>query len=691
LVIVPKSTGRPAKFWFTLLCLAVAVGVLVLVLARHGGAQSGVDKLTYHGDAMRSGWNAAETRLTPAAVRSGPFGLVWQSPALDRFGKVPPRLFATPLYVHSLAMPRYNGAVAFVATTAGYAYAIAAAASGDTPAGTILWRRRLTEAPCGEGTIGNLSTPVIDRATQRLYVTACTGPDWTWHVHALDLRTGEAAAGWPVEISPATMDKPGINRNGTTRYTAGEVYLQRGALNLSPDAQRLYVAFGPDTQGWLVSIDTQRAGIASAFSTNPVQEQQQGGMWGSSGPSVDGSGHVYIATGASFAYTLAKRGIPGVFPDRAHSWGQSILEFADDRRAGLRLTGSYTPYNYCQTAAFDIDIGGSGAVLFDLPEGSSSTRRLLALGGGKQGNAYLLDREHMPGGIDKRHPCSTDPATDRSLLAPQIQPALGTRGPVNVFGPFSDSIGMTNQAKSRSTIAHFRDAEGRDHLYVSGSSKTGADFSTNVPPGLVRLEVVAAKGKPAYLRIAAREMKQTFANPGSPFVSSNAGSDAIVWLLDTAAPRSQDLFQPDAPHARLYAFDALTLELLWTSGNELFTTGKYNEPTVADGLVLVGTDRLQALGLGGRTASARGRPAASMATGRAAGRAVFEDRCAACHGAGMGAAPSVVALSAMDKSFVIAALTSGKMKPMATGLTAEQIATVADYVTSRGLKRSNAR
>jgi cytochrome c553 len=249
---------------------------------------------------------------------------------------------------------------------------------------------------------------------------------------------------------------------------------------------------------------------------------------------------------------------------------------------------------------------------------------------------------------------------------------------------------MTNQAKSRSTMAHFRDAQGRDYLFVSGSSKTGADFSTNVPPGLVALQVVSSAQKPAYLRIAARELTQVFANPSSPVVSSRAGRNAIVWVLDPAAPRSQDLFQPGSPHARLYAFDATTLDLLWKSGDELFTTGKYNEPTVVDGLVLVGTDRLQALGLGGKTI---GRPSASPAGPAAApitrsaleeGKAVFRNRCSACHGTGLGGAPSIETLEKLHPSVIVAALTEGKMKPMATGLTREQMRSVAVFITQHG-------
>jgi cytochrome c553 len=644
---------------------------------------AGVEKLTFHGDPQRTGWNARERVLTPDRVKDGGFGLVWQSPALDSVDGVPPRLFASPLYVPDVTFARgpWRGkrvAVAYVVTTAGYAYAISA--GGDVAPGAILWRKRLTEQPCYKATMGNLSTPVIDRAQGRLYVTSCSSENWDWKAHALDLQTGEDVSGWPVAITVQAMNAPGLNRNGETKFVAGQIYFQRGALNLNGDGSRLYLAFGPDTQGWLVSLDTRTARVASAFSSTPANREEQGGMWGSSGPSVDKQGRVHIATGANFGYALAKRGIPGVFPDSPHSWGQSILQFSD-KAAGIALTGTYSPYNYCQTAASDIDIASSGAVVIDLPKGSSATPHLLALGGGKQGNVYLLDRDHMPGGTLKRHACSTDATTDGSLMSPDTQPVLNTRGPLNVFGPFSDNIGMTNSAKSRSTLAYFRDLSGTNYLFLSGSSKTGADFSTNVPPGLVRVKVVVEPGKPAFLRIDGQEMTQVFQNPGSPFVSSNGGGDAIVWLMDTNAPRTADLFRADAPHATLYAFDARTLKLLWKSRDELFTSGKYNEPAIVDGLVLVGTDRLQAFGLNAPTRAPM--PAAGKATAPVAsttGKALFEEHCAACHGSGAGGAPSVQTLAGFSHARIIEALTTGKMKEMASGLGQADIQAIAAYL-----------
>ena len=660
---------------------ALAACGSLLALGQHSArsADSHADKLTFHVSPAREGWNAAESVLSPDAVASDAFGQIWQSPVFDSAGSAPPRLFASPLYLGALdfttgPLAGQSAPVAYAVTSTGYAYAVLAEQRGALAPGTVLWSRKLTASPCQNGEMGNLSTPVIDRASARIYVTSCRD-DWAWDVHALDLRTGDGIAGWPLEISHRTVPAS-LNRNGTTRFEPGQVYFQRGALNLSADGARLYVAFGPDMQGFLVSVDTQKVRLSSAFSSMPRSDLQQGGMWGANGPTIDPQGRIYIVTGASFASALAKRGIPGVYPQISGAWGQSILQFADDRKAGLKLTGTYTPFNYCQTAAADIDIASGGAVVIDLDRRATKTPRLLVQGAGKQGVAYLLNRDRMPGGTALRHPCSTNPASDGSLLAPDPQPELGARGPVVVFGPYSDSIGMVNSAKSRSTVAHFGTADGQHYFYFSGSAKAGADFGTNVPPGLVRLKIVARPGKAAHLVPDTQNMTQTFENAGSPVVSSNGGRDGVVWVQDSNVPRSANIYLPDTRGARLYAFDALTLKLLWDSADALHASGKYNEPAVVDGMVLVGTDRLQAFGL--RKA---GTPQFSAVTLRAAakpgGMALFQARCASCHATARTGAPDRAALALMSEARIVEALQTGKMQAMAEGLSDPEIREIA--------------
>jgi hypothetical protein len=579
------------------------------------GRLAGVDKLTYHYNSQRTGWDDHEVVLTPKAVRGSSFGLLWQTPTLDYFEGVPPRLFASPLYVDrvEISVGPYRGhtfPALFVVTSTGFVYSISAFKSGTTPPGAILWRTRLTDKPCDEGETGNLSTPIIDLKKERIYVTSCGG-EGQWQVHAIDIRSGDELLGWPVALGHEALNAPGINRNGTTQFSEKDGHTQRGALNLSPDGARLYVSFGLDnSSGWLVAVDTSRPRVATAFSSTPITSEIQGGMWASGGPSVDLQGNVYIATGASYTQWQRHAGIPGVFPESDHSWGQSILQLKDDPVTGFELAGTYTPFNYCLAAANDIDLGSSGTVIIDLELTKTSTPHLLALGGAKQGNAYLLDRTRMPGGVIKRHPCSDDSSSDLSLLPPENQPQFDKRGPINIFGPYTDEHAMLNQARSRTTLAYFRAPTGDDYVYITGSRKRGEDFSVSTPPGLAKLRIVTSPGQPAYLHIDQLEQTQTFQNPGSPIVtSSRGGKEAIVWVLDMNAPEQSTLYGPHAPQPILYAFDAMNLKLLWKSlPGILFPSGKYNEPTVANGAVFVGTDRIQAFGLRPAAAKAKFKP-----------------------------------------------------------------------------------
>ena len=263
---------------------------------------------------------------------------------------------------------------------------------------------------------------------------------------------------------------------------------------------------------------------------------------------------------------------------------------------------------------------------------------------------------------------------------------------------------MLDQAKSRSTPAIYRDATGRYFVFAAGSAKAGDDFSTSVPPGLARVALVAEAGKPAFLRIDRMEKTQRFENPGSPIVSSAGGEGAIVWVLDSNAPRSAPLYGDQAPKPMLYAFDAETLKLLWKSApGVLRTSGKYNEPAVVDGMVLVGTDRLQAFTLGAGTpsriaralraprtrpatvdhpASVAARPAKSAGDPVAAGQAIFQARCAGCHASRQPGTPSRADIARLSQAQITEILQHGPMRPMAAGLSPADIAHVARFLTT---------
>lgn len=556
-----------------------------------------VDTPFFHGDRARLGWNAEETTLTPPAVASSAFGELWSSPQLDAVtiaGRAyAPHLYATPLYVDDVALGAGRRAgLAIVATTSGFAYAIGtgigcgAAVPGR---GQIVWRAQLGTpiiAPFdGNLPLGVLSTPAVDVDAGRVYVVAADAQRG-WQAFALDLASGAVLPGWPVVLDEVSLGA--VNTNGPALFEGPLVQSQRSALNLSPDGSLLYVPFGAYFDGgggWLAVIDTRAPNVASAFSGAPSMEHfANAGVWGSGGPALSADGTVWVTTGNS---PPASKALP-------HVWGNSMLAFAPP----LVLAGSYNPWDFCQMEDYDSDLGGGAPLVVpDLDAGATATPHLLAFGG-KQGNVYLLDRDHLPGGTDRRPACSTDPSSDRSLLPPAPQPQFGTRGPLNVFGPYSEQFASGDYAKSRTSAAFFRGRDGTNYLYVAGTTKAAVDSELSVPPCLARLRIVTAPGQPAYLAVDARESQLSFLNPGPPEISSNGARDAIVWILDENAKRTAFLTGPDPPRPILYAVDAETMTLLWKSAwGQLEVGGKYNHVTIAHGLVLVGTDRLRAFGV----------------------------------------------------------------------------------------------
>jgi hypothetical protein len=578
---------------------------LCLSVSAVSGAQAAErsDVLTAHADRQRTGWFSHESKLTPATLAGGRFGKLWESPELDGFETYPARLYASPLYVDRLKIrggehKSKTFSVVIAATSTGYVYAINAAQANGVAPGAILWKTQL-DAPCilrwDASAMGILGTPVIDQARKHLYVADC-GAQTGFRVYGLDLSTGAVLDGWPVAIDEETLAQPSINRNpryGTTPAPAsssrpGRFSIQRGALNLSPDDRYLYATIGQG-RGWVLAVDTRRKAVVSAFSTTPLAEDSSGGVWASTGVSIDAHGNIYAVTGAS---AMQKHAAP------LRNWAQSVLKFDPISASGLTLRGVYTPFNYCRTEGEDIDLGSSGAAILPDADGKpAATNPLLAVGG-KQGNAYLLGTSSFTVPGDERRPCSEDSESDLSLLAPEPQPQFGKRGPINIFAPYSDSDAMLDRAKNRATPAYFRDEAGGEYLFYSGNTKDPADTRISVAPSLVRLRLVRATGATPYLRVDGQATDFVLQNPGPPVISSNSGKDAIAWVLDENAQRSAVLTGPKAPSPVLYAIEPKTLQLLWKSDpGTLPTSGKYNSPTIANGTVYVGTNRIVAFGM----------------------------------------------------------------------------------------------
>jgi hypothetical protein len=603
----------------------------------------------FHGDPGRTGFNQNETFLTPAKVASS-FGQIWQSPVLDG------HLYASPLYQDGITVqgngnaanhagdgvqsPSFQGktlGIVFAATGGGTVYAIAAqdtnGPTGIAP-GTILWKTHLGNPYGGidGNSIGVLSTPIIDAKAGRIYVTGSVtdyllpagNPNHganNWEIFALNLADGSLVSGWPLAFTQTLLDSLNQNTlNGANvavpfSSTGGD---QRGALALSPDGSTLYAdfaAYGTSNPGWMTTVATgvtngaangQTPAVMSAYSGNDTTATvANAGMWGAGGPAVDANGNVFVSTGDSPSGTGQTPG----------AWGNSVLEWGPGQT--LQLTGVYTPWNYQTQDTIDSDLGGGSPILIQLPAGSSTTTELLAVGG-KQGNGYLANAgNHLnnptanPNGSPAPYPASLtvrppvvnpnqDPSLyDPSAMRPYFSPPQA--GPLALFQPYNETSASGNTAKARDTPATFTGPDGTHYVIWAGSSKAAVGSSTPVAPSLYLTKVVASPGQPAFLQIVAQNT-QVMSLSGANMITANGTANPIDWIVDAGVQRTDALtsFVNGAP--TLYAYDALTMQPLWSSAyQQLDLGGKYNTIAAARGVVFVGTDRIQAFGLTNNT------------------------------------------------------------------------------------------
>ena len=170
-----------------------------LAIAGHCHAQS---VLGYHGGADRSG-NFIVPALNWERARS-----LHLDPGFHP--QFPGHLYAQPLYWQP---PGSASGVLIVATENDEVYAI------DAKSGSQLWMRSLgrpiplSTQPCGNiDPLGITGTPVIDEATQAVYVAAMVADAAGPHhrVFALSLKDGSVLPGWPVTKTRSSGRGPSL-------------------------------------------------------------------------------------------------------------------------------------------------------------------------------------------------------------------------------------------------------------------------------------------------------------------------------------------------------------------------------------------------------------------------------------------------------------------------------------------------
>jgi hypothetical protein len=466
---------------------------------------------TYHNDLSRDGVNSHEYALNTSTVKASTFG--------KRFAcAIDASAYAQPLWAANVAIGGGTHNVLIAATEHDTVYAFDA----DAAPCTTYWSKSLLASgetwvnnmDVGGSTdlapdIGIVGTPVIDPTTKTIYVVSKSKNGATIHqrLHALNLIDGTEKFSGPQEIA--------FTSNGITFSPVSQN--QRAGLALLNGT--VYIAWGSHGDlgtyyGWIVGYNATTLAQVSVFNDDPGVGF--GGVWMAGGaPAADSSNNLYVITGN------------GNF-DGVTLFGDSFLKLSTP---GLNVLSFFAPGDQGALDSGDTDFGSGGAtVLVDQPSGPMQH---LAIGGGKEGTLFVLNRDNLGGNTNN------DSGAVQSF-------SLGNR----IFA----------------TPAFWQNT-----LYVGLDSDHVKSFTFN--PATGQFNTSPASQSPS-----------TFGFPGStPSISSQGTNNGIVWATEKGTGPSV-----------LHAYDATNLGTeLWNSASSMPDQAgqavKFTVPTVANGKVYVGT------------------------------------------------------------------------------------------------------
>ena len=217
-----------------------------------------VDILTAKYDNDRTGANLRETILNTKNVNEESFGKVAAFP-------VDGQIYAQPLFVSGIEIASRVRNVVYVASMNNSVYAFDADATDAAEA--LLWHVDVGPPVPSyvyafrdiNPSVGILSTPVIDRKTDTMYLVAnVIEEDRTlYRLHALDLRSGVEKMQGPVEIKAELAGRGEGSENGRLVFQPFW-HIQRPGLLLADGV--VYAGFGSHGDdgpfhGWLIGYD----------------------------------------------------------------------------------------------------------------------------------------------------------------------------------------------------------------------------------------------------------------------------------------------------------------------------------------------------------------------------------------------------------------------------------------------------
>jgi hypothetical protein len=511
--------------------------------------------LTYHNNLSRDGTNTHEFALAPSNVNMSTFGKLFSCQADGA-------IYAQPLWVPNLTVAGSSHNVIIVATQHESLYAFDADA---TPC-TTLWHVDLIDSAHG-GTsgetavpsagagalvgsgygdispeVGITGTPVIDPTTNTLYVVSKSvnpSTQFFQRLHAIDLTTGNERTA-PFSIG-SSISVPGTGAGSVAGQVAFDPRNENQRPGLVLSNAVVYVAWASHEDhdpyhGWVIglSASTLSPVTNAVFNSTPNQvgtlSYSRGGIWmGGGAPAVDSTGNLFFITGN------------GTFDANTggSNYGDSVVRLST--AGGLSVADYFTPLDQASLDANDTDFGsGAATILVDQP--AAPVTHLL-IGGGKQGNLFLLNRDNL--------------------------------------GKFNSSTNNVVETLDLGNPIFATPAFWQNNLYVAGIGPL-KQFVFNSTTGKFN-------GAPL------SQSSTSYGFPGAtPSISSNGATNGIVWTLENSlycTPQS-----PGCGATVLHAYDATNLTTeLWNSSQAAANRDlaghavKFTVPTVANGRVYVGT------------------------------------------------------------------------------------------------------
>jgi len=554
-------------------------------------ALQAVDVWTVGVNNTRQGWNRFETVLTPANV---PRLKKTREFNVDEKIDVSPLVVGDKLYV-------------FTMTNTAYVF--------DVNTGTQLATPRQLAAPFDPRpdpgqmdkwkiyhSWGITATPVIDVATNTLYVTTFGKPNANSQNHERNNML------WVLDANTLADKKPPVLIAGDADNGGGGIangfvtpyQKMRAGLGLLTGAgghKAIVVSFsingenprGPG-HGFVVAYDVRGLNREAGFTPTPAiwnvtPGGGAGGVWMSgSGPAIDGD-DIYLATGNGMD--------PGTI---AGNFGESFVKLryspgvpgVDNGKPKLALFDYWGAFSDFGRADEDQDLGAAGVFL--IPERGN------LVGGGKDGILYNLDKDNL--GKDTWNPQFNLPFVATYLPNPPNGAAgLPTTTVADPNWPIvnRDRNLPAQTPTGKSYHIHgtpvYMERATSGIVYVWGENERlkayNFDFATK--------RVTAFRGQGT--QMASGNMPAPGGMPGGRLVVSSNGTTPGTGVVWSVYP-TQGNANSAVVHGALVAYDATTvvngtMKQLFHSdanpANDMGNFAKYSTPVVANGKVYIGT------------------------------------------------------------------------------------------------------